>query len=81
MTEIRALRQNAGSKPAEPVRCAVASVKANIGHTLAAAGIASIIKCVVSTVVPSHRRPACNQRARAWGWRAPDSMFQRWPNR
>lgn len=47
MTEIRALRQNAGSKPAEPVRCAVASVKANIGHTLAAAGIASIIKSVL----------------------------------
>jgi len=47
MTEISALQQNARDRGAQSVRCAVTSVKANIGHTLAASGIASIIKSVL----------------------------------
>src|SRR5271157_173668 len=47
LTEISALRQNAKANGHGSVGCAVASVKGNIGHTLAAAGIAGIIKGVL----------------------------------
>src|SRR5271165_6574460 len=47
LTEISALRQNAKANGHGSVGCAVASVKGNIGHTLAAAGMAGIIKGVL----------------------------------
>jgi 8-amino-7-oxononanoate synthase len=47
LTEISALKENAKGYAQGRVDCAVASVKGNIGHTLAAAGMAGIIKAAL----------------------------------
>ena len=46
-TEIGALMENASVNGNGSLRCAVASVKGNIGHTLAAAGMASLIRAAM----------------------------------
>ena len=46
--EVEALAQVMGGERAEALRCALSSVKANIGHLEAAAGIASLIKVVMA---------------------------------
>jgi 8-amino-7-oxononanoate synthase len=46
-TEMGALMANAQSNGNGKLRCAVASVKGNVGHTLAAAGMAGLIRSVM----------------------------------
>ncbi len=48
LTEIAALKKNVGSNGEGAVRCAVASVKGNIGHSLTASGIAGFIRAVLA---------------------------------
>jgi 8-amino-7-oxononanoate synthase len=48
LTEIRALKENARTNGEGPIRCAVASVKGNVGHTLAASGIAGLIRATLA---------------------------------
>ncbi len=47
-SELRALTRVYAADAGEPGRCVVGSVKANIGHLLAAAGVASLIKLVLA---------------------------------
>jgi 8-amino-7-oxononanoate synthase len=46
--EVAALKDVFESERAGPIDCAVGSVKANIGHTLAAAGVAGLIKAAMA---------------------------------
>ncbi|MFD0555608.1 amino acid adenylation domain-containing protein [Stackebrandtia endophytica] len=54
--ELRALTQVFGEQTAATGYCAIGSVKSNIGHLLSAAGIAGLIKVVLS--LGNGRRPA-----------------------
>ena len=47
LTEISAIKDHAKANSDAPGHCAVASVKGNIGHTLAASGMAGLIKAVL----------------------------------
>lgn len=46
--EIAAIKEAFASERTGPIDCAVGSVKANIGHTLAAAGVAGLIKAALA---------------------------------
>ncbi len=46
--EIAALKEAFESERSRPIDCAIGSVKANIGHTLAAAGVAGLIKAALA---------------------------------
>ncbi len=48
LTEMAALKENLNSHGQGKANCAVASVKGNIGHTLAASGIAGFIRAVLA---------------------------------
>lgn len=48
LTEIAALKENIKANGEGPVHCAVSSVKGNIGHSLAASGIAGLIRAVLA---------------------------------
>ena len=55
--EFRALREAFGSGAAHPNQCALGSVKANVGHLNAAAGVAGFIKAVITVrrgEIPPH---------------------------
>src|SRR5262249_42752327 len=46
-TEVAALKEYYGKHAAGPVRAVISSVKANIGHTMSAAGVAGLIKAAL----------------------------------
>ncbi len=48
LTEIAALKGNVKANGQGPVHCAVSSVKGNVGHSLAASGIAGLIRAVLA---------------------------------